>query len=223
LAAALGLALALTISCSGGDDGGGGDSGSSGGSGSGCSISGYKTKQIGSQVWMAENLNCDVNGSVCYDDPANCAKYGRLYDWATAMALPGCGYGTSCASQIRAKHRGICPSGWHLPSDDEWDELVSYVEGTNGCSGCAGRLLKAKNGWNNDGNGEDKYEFSALPGGWGYDGGSFIYVGHYGDWWSTTEDDSDYAHIRFMVSNSESVTYMDMSKRYMFSVRCLRD
>jgi hypothetical protein len=107
----------------------------------------YKTVKIVSQTWMAENLNYAASGSKCYDDkPENCKKYGRLYDWDAAMR--------------------VCPYGWHLPSDYEWDVLMAAVDGTER----AGEKLKAKSGWNNSyqgksGNGTDQYGFSALPGG----------------------------------------------------------
>jgi len=100
-----------------------------------CSLNGGTVK-IGDQVWMKENLNCNVGGSKCYGEggeiydseinqyftisnseiQANCDKYGRLYDWVTAMALPDSCIYSSCHSQIKQKHRGICPSGWHIPS-----------------------------------------------------------------------------------------------------------
>jgi len=147
LAAIFGFALAFTFSCSGGDGDGGNSSGGS------CSINGGTVK-IGTQTWMAENLNCNVTGSKCYDnDQANCAEYGRLYDWATAMKLNISCNSSSCASQIKAKHQGICPSGWHIPSNDDWEELINYVESNNGCSDCAARYLKATSGWNNNGDG----------------------------------------------------------------------
>jgi len=102
-------------------------------------IANYKTVQIGEQMWMAENLNYHVQGSRCYDnDPANCDKYGRVYDWPTAMALPYCRF-SLCSSQVGAKHQGICPNGWHIPSNADWDKLKATI-----------------------GNGEDTYEFSAL-------------------------------------------------------------
>jgi len=234
LAVAIGLVLTFTFSCSSDDDGGnepsGGMSSSSGDSDNNkCnSIATCKTKQIGSQNWLAENLNIDVSGSVCFgNDPANCTKYGRLYNWATAMALPPSCNSSSCASKIKAKHQGICPSGWHIPSDDDWDELISYVESSNGCGVCAGRYLKATSGWNDynikSGNGDDKYGFTALPGGYGSSDGSFNYVGDYGNWWSSNESNSYYAYYRFMYYNRELVGYINYGKDYLHSVRCLQN
>jgi uncharacterized protein (TIGR02145 family) len=111
----------------------------------------YSTVKIGEQTWMAENLNYSAKGK-CYDDkPANCTKYGRLYDWVTAMALPSsCDNKNNkpCAEKVKAKHAGICPKGWHIPSNEEWDKLIDYVENDKGCTGCAGKFLKSKEGWN---------------------------------------------------------------------------
>ena len=133
LAASMVLAMAFTFSCSSDDEGGGDPSSSSGGGSDGDKgndIGNYRTVVIGTQTWMAENLNYAVEGSKCYDnDPANCVKYGRLYDWSTAMGFPSSCNEDACSSQIQSKHRGICPSGWHLPSYDDWDILMDYVGG----------------------------------------------------------------------------------------------
>jgi len=86
----------------------------------------YKFVAINAQTWMAENLNYDVPGvttDVCYsNEPANCDKYGRLYDWATAMD-------NSASSSANSGVRGVCPSGWHLPSDAEWTALATTATG----------------------------------------------------------------------------------------------
>jgi uncharacterized protein (TIGR02145 family) len=217
LAATLALAITFTLSCSGGDDGGGG-----GGSGGSCNISGYRTAKIGSQTWMLENLNCDVGGSRCYDDkPENCTKYGRLYDWTTAMNLPNCGNGNSCGSQISYPHQGICPSGWHIPSKAEWDALSSYVESDKGCSNCDAKHLKSTSNWYNNGNGLDSYGFAALPGGHGF---PFYSVGGYGYWWSASEYDANDAYL-WRIDYNKEYAYLNNydSKSSLVSVRCLQN
>jgi len=177
----------------------------------------YKTVNIGNQTWMAENLNYNASGSKCYDNkPENCQKYGRLYNWATAMALPSNCNSSECTSQIQPKHRGICLSGWHLPNDAEWTTLTSFV-GSD-----AGDKLKAR-GWNNFDYATDDYGFSALPGGFGFSDGSFKDIGNYGYWWSATERNSDYAYDRDMYYVYSSVHKNDIIKSRLFSVRCVKD
>jgi uncharacterized protein (TIGR02145 family)/uncharacterized repeat protein (TIGR02543 family) len=180
----------------------------------------YKTVVIGTQTWMAKNLNYNVEGSKCHsNNESNCDTYGRLYDWATAMALPDCGYGTSCASQIGTKHKGICPTGWHIPSDAELTVLIDYVGG----SSTAGKKLKATSGWSDNGNGTDSYGFAALPGAYGFSGGGFDDVGGIGVWWSASEYDSYYAYCLDM-GLAEHAGYGGYNdKGYLFSVRCVRD
>lgn len=91
---------------------------------------GYKTTTIESQIWMAENLNYEVDNSYCYDnDTSNCAKYGRLYTLAAASAA--------------------CPEGWHLPGGSDWESLLAAVGGAS----TAGMVLKSSSGWAAGGNG----------------------------------------------------------------------
>jgi uncharacterized protein (TIGR02145 family) len=203
----------------------------------------YQTVVIGTQTWMARNLNYAVEGGKCYGEDgkvmvdypnyitlsnaeiqANCDTYGRLYNWATAMALPDSCNSNSCSLLINAKHRGICPSGWHIPSNADWDKLVRYVDGSSGTSSpydspTAGRYLKATSGWYSSGNGEDKYSFSALPGGLGY----FRGVGLFGIWWSASEYDSYDAYYRDMGYDNENVYYGNSFKNDSYSVRCVQD
>jgi uncharacterized protein (TIGR02145 family) len=205
-----------------------GDASSSSG-GKGNNIASYKTVKIGNQTWMAENLDYAVEGSKCYNNQdSNCNTYGRLYNWATAMALPANCETTSCSSQISTKHRGICPSGWHIPSNAEWDQLYRYADGTSGTSSpygspTAGRYLKATSGWNEGGNGEDTHGFAALPGGYGYSDGSFSDVGNIDYWWSASEYNSDFAYRRFMYYNYERAIWNDYVKSRLHSVRCAQD
>jgi uncharacterized protein (TIGR02145 family) len=111
----------------------------------------YRTVKIGTQTWMAENLNYEAKGSKCYEDNSNyCTKYGRLYNWETAIKA--------------------CPSGWHLPSHDEWTKLMLFLASNkkdvhykrDSALGKelvieyyenAGKYLKAKSGW-------EEYNFS---------------------------------------------------------------
>jgi len=83
--------------------------------------------------------------------------------------------------------------------------------------------LKATSGWNDNGNGTDNFEFSALPGGYGYPNGNFRYVGDFGQWWSSTERDNTYAYSREMYSGTEYVQYVHSEKSLLYSVRCLKD
>jgi uncharacterized protein (TIGR02145 family) len=160
---------------------------------------------------MAENLNYEpsTGNSWCYnDDESYCAKYGRLYDWYAA--------------------KEACPSGWHLSYKDEWSELAIVAGSTGNIGGCntgqcedgedygvAGKKLKAKNGWNENGNGTDNFGFSALPGGCrDYIDGNFYDVGIYGNWWSAMEDNK---------SSSYGQNEHGDVKNNGFSVRCVQD
>jgi len=194
-----------------------------------CGGKDYRIEKIGEQTWMAENLNFDAPDSKCYSNQeSNCGVYGRLYNWATAMnLLPGCN-SSGCASQVKEKHQGVCPSGWHVPSQAEWDALSSHVQTASGCSSCDGHLLKATDGWRNNngnagGNGADEYGFSALPGGGGYSGGSFSTVGIAGNWWSASENDAAYAYIRYMYYGIKHAYWSNGVKDNLFSLRCLQD
>jgi len=210
LAAALGLAMALTFSCSSDKD-----DEYTGGS---CDASDYGRVEIGGKVWMAKNWGCYAQGSKCYNNnPDNCNTYGRLYDWATAMNIDR-SYNHKEWGGNDVKHQGICPSGWHIPSDDEWSELVNFVESNNGCSGCAGKYLKTSV-WG----GEDKHGFSALPGGHGDPSGYFGNVGDYGTWWRASEYSSYSADGMGMAYYYEDVYWTDYSKDFLFSVRCVKD
>ncbi|MDR2694338.1 MAG: fibrobacter succinogenes major paralogous domain-containing protein [Chitinispirillales bacterium] len=180
----------------------------------------YRTVKIVEQTWMAENLNyTPSNGnSWCYENSADsCNKYGRLYDWSTA--------------------RVVCPSGWHLPSSEEWDNLSLAVGGKMDCykgdniGFCywdgAGKKLKAKGGWNahqgKSGNSTNAYGFSALPGGSRHSTGRFDDAGSSGIWWTATEYHSDYAYGRDMFYDLDHVSEHWGDKDSGLSVRCVGD
>jgi uncharacterized protein (TIGR02145 family)/uncharacterized repeat protein (TIGR02543 family) len=168
----------------------------------------YRTVIIGSQTWMAENLNVQTADSWCYgENSSNCATYGRLYTWNAAMTA--------------------CPSGWHLPSNAEWGVLVTAVGG----SSTAGKALKSTSGWTSytsggqtySGNGTDNYGFTALPGGYRGSGGGFNIAGYSGYWWSATEGGSGSAYGRYMYYSYDDVRENGDGKDYGFSVRCVGD
>jgi uncharacterized protein (TIGR02145 family) len=201
----------------------------------------YATVVIGTQTWFQRNLHYAAPGSKCGNgsslsdaNTATCDTYGRLYYWATAMALAArCNF-NSCASQINANHQGICPIGWHIPSRADWDELFNYVMSSNGYCDCAARYLKAAKGWCSGGcNGQDKYGFSALPGGLGYDsnyiyaGDPFSYAGDYGYWWTTDEHShypDDMAKTMNLGSTDGADPDDDDGNKFDFrSVRCLKN
>ena len=159
----------------------------------------YKTVVIGTQTWMAENLNYAVSGSKCYNNlEANCTIYGRLYNLETAKT--------------------VCPSGWHLPTYYEWREMT---DDNLGGANTWGKKLKATSGWNNNGNGTDEYGFSALPGGQGSSGGNFIYIGALGFWWTASE--YGYAESVGIYYNSENASWHDTNESNLLSVRCVGD
>ncbi|MBR2899378.1 MAG: hypothetical protein IKC23_07145 [Fibrobacter sp.] len=187
----------------------------------------YKTVVIGDQVWMAENLNYETTNSYCYNDTATyCDKYGRLYTWAAAMDSvgswstngKGCGYGKTCSPTYPV--RGVCPSGWHLPSQAEWDSLFTAVGGQS----TAGQKLKSVTGWSGSGNGTDTFGFSALPTGFrDSEGNYFKNDGTYATFCSSTEILSYNASFVFLSYNGDDAFPYSDYKYYGFSVRCLKN
>jgi len=136
----------------------------------------YGTVKIGCQTWMAENLAYNADGSMYYNDynndKENLKIYGRLYSWSTAMDFPSkCNNKLSKSDEActikTPHHQGICPDGWHIPSKDDWDILIKYIQNDNNCTSCDAKHLKATNVWNGGGGGQNTYGFCALPGGEG--------------------------------------------------------
>ena len=178
----------------------------------------YKTIVIGKQTWMAENLNFETNNSFCYRDSAKyCELYGRYYMWAAAMDSAGifsangknCGLGRTCSSIYPV--RGICPEGWHLPTETEWKTLDSTM-------GSSPYVMQAM-GYKNWPDALDAYGFSALP--VGYRRGGYNDVGEGARFWSATEGSKYDAHGWFLSTGSAYI--VNNYKYYGFSVRCLQD
>jgi uncharacterized protein (TIGR02145 family) len=184
--------------------------------------------KIGDQVWFAENLRSStyrngdpipgglsdeewkstpsgaqsVQGQGTSDEAENLEDYGRLYNW-NAVNDP----------------RGLCPSGYHVPSDEEWTDLENHLGG----SPVAGAALKSSTSDSPAWDGDNSSGFSALPGGGRYYvSGNFYYQGDYGFWWSSSPDGA-YAWARYLSSGLSSVSRSDANLRDGFSVRCVRD
>ena len=203
----------------------------------------YRIVVIGTQTWMAENLNYAYTGipfnhlgstsdstSWCYDnDPENCEKYGRLYTWAAAMDSvgtwsengKGCGYDTTCSPTLPV--RGICPEGWHLP--DTTDRRILH-DGIGGRL-TAGIVLKSQTGWNGykdaSGNGTDAFGFSALPAGRRGSNGNFLNEGDRAFFWSSTEVGNIRACYMSLGNYFDDGYLGEDIKNEGFSVRCVKD
>jgi len=190
----------------------------------------YRWVKIGTQIWMAENLNYGADKGedggdigVCYDDDSdNCDIYGRLYSWAEAMDIDLV-YNSSTWGDSDVNHQGICPVGWHVSNRTEWLALTSFVgidrEGTN-----AGTKLKSQTGWNtNPGNelGTDDFGFSALPGGYNRNDG-FSSIGSSGYWWRITEVSASNAWYQYMGHNSSETGGGNFNKTFQLSIRCIK-
>ena len=196
----------------------------------------YKTIKIGNQTWMAENLNYAdstrtpslLKSHWCYNNvAANCDVTGRHYTWAAAidsMALAtdadnpqDCGFGKTCS--LPDTVYGICPPGWHLPTQAEWSTLLTAVGSRTG------KALKSQTGWNDMtiiANGTDAYGFSALPAGL-LDDGTFCCDGYVTYFWSASEYDSRRAYMMTTYSSNDDAELSFVFKYDAYSVRCLEN
>ena len=189
----------------------------------------YRVVKIGSQVWMAENLNYETEKSYCYNDSSEyCDKYGRLYTWAASMDSAAvfsddgknCGYGTTCTPLEPV--RGICPEGWHLPSIGEWKTLIATVGEPSA------RRLLSREQWKSGWNGIDSVLFTVLPSGYKSGDGEYKYMGERVVFGSSSE--IDLACI-FQVHIYDSVKNVSIfnrgidarTKPMALPVRCLKD
>jgi len=198
----------------------------------------YNIVTIGTQVWMAGNLkttkyndgtaipNITDNAAWytlttgaytdIYNDPSYSTTYGRLYNWyvvdnnaATKMASNG--------------GKNVCPTSWHVSSDAEWTTLTTFLGG----EAVAGGKLKetGTTHWLTPNTGAtNETGFTALPGGYRYDDGTYYGIGgRVIIWWSSTENSASSAWYWYVGYNFANVNWFYYDKRYGFSVRCLRD
>ncbi|MBI5010765.1 MAG: hypothetical protein HZB98_14215 [Bacteroidia bacterium] len=183
----------------------------------------YKTIQIGTQIWLAENLRTGryndgteipqvsyssrwsalSTGALCWYDNSN-ITYGALYNW----------YAVSSGK--------LCPSGWHIPSDEEWTTLTTFTGGTE----TAGNKLKEKGTlhWTSPNSGATNSSgFTALPGGYRYYSGAYNAGKRYGFWWTSTESNSLSAFARDLYYGYAYIDKISSDKRSGASVRCVKD
>lgn len=188
----------------------------------------YKTVKIGEQLWMAENLRYKVEGSYLHpNNPSE--KYGRLYSWMAVMN------GDVSDSTGQGGVQGICPSGWHVPSDAEWDTLeltlgmqLSDVL-TFGARGIHGKQMKSTTEWQDyfeewemlSGNGSNSSGFNAFPAG-KYYWGTFYYFGYFAYFWTSTKNHNGVL-FRKLASVNEGVTRNALNSGDAYSCRCLAD
>jgi uncharacterized protein (TIGR02145 family) len=193
----------------------------------------YKTIVIGTQEWMAENLNTSIyrngdaiptnldegtwqnttSGAWAYynNDASYACPYGKLYNWYACVDA-----------------RQLCPVGWHVPTDAEWTVLTDYLGGEAVAGGkmkTTGTIEAATGLWYSPNTGATNSSgFSGAPGGFRNDhGGYYVGIGDFGVWWSSSELDTYYAWSRFLDYNDDFAYRDDLNKRNGFSVRCLRD
>lgn len=195
----------------------------------------YNTQIIGTQTWMKENLRVtiynelidslffysiptttpvtlDISAEISpkyqwayKGDESKVDTYGRLYTW-DAVNDP----------------KGLCPTGWHVPTDNEWATLVAYLKGAKR----AGGMMKEKGEkhWENpNAKATNGSGFTALPGGYRGSDGTFFNIGYAGIWWSATERDASNALARRVDYYSGGVTKASYGKGNGFSVRCIKD
>lgn len=179
----------------------------------------YKTSAIGEQIWMAQNLNFETDSSICYGNSLDsCKKYGRLYQWYSAMGefeISNKIESDSISNNITKQ--GVCPGGWHLPSEEEWQELIETVGGNQ----IAGTKLKSSSGWYGNNNGDNYNYFNMKPSGSRNQYG-FSAARYGASIWTSSEQTTDSAtSIHFSTTSSINIS-VSIKTNYM-GIRCLKN
>ncbi len=182
----------------------------------------YRTIQIGDQIWMAENLRFKAKDSYAPDnEESNVKKFGRLYTWTSALDIPSEFSEQSPAKDIEMyrkmkdpNYQGIAPEGWHIPSNKEWEQLLSHLsEKSNG------RELRSTCFWLEPG--YDSFGFFALPAGYRFDNGTFNHFGRRARFWSKDEYGKSNAFRLGLTDNSIDIEGVYRSDA--ISVRCVKN
>jgi uncharacterized protein (TIGR02145 family) len=207
----------------------------------------YPTVQIGTQCWFQKNLNVgtmiqgandQTNNSTlekyCYNnDPSNCAIYGGLYQWAEAVQYQNGASNTASPSPAFSGNvKGICPTGWHVPSDGEWCTLTTFLDSTVDCNffggytgiNVGGKMKSTSILWDSPNNGAiNSIGFSALPGGYRVFNGSFSLLQRVITFWSSSETSINNVFVLGPTSNSSSIYQQNGVKNDGNYLRCLKD
>ncbi len=193
----------------------------------------YKTVKLGSQEWMAENLNYAAEGSLCYeDDEKNCEKYGRLYNWEIALDTSNRGCGDNFSGcRLRSDfhpREGICPDGWHVPEHAEWDTLFAYAD-AHGEGESAGDALQAyyRDDYLEKTYSSDRFGFNVVPAGV-FNGKEFSGLGTSSEFWTASIETTDWlsyisitpSTIHFVKGSGSNVYMTHIS--HAVSVRCVK-
>jgi uncharacterized protein (TIGR02145 family) len=199
----------------------------------------YKAVKIGTQWWMAENLAYlpKVSPPTLGSDTA---KYYYVYDYSgtdVSVAKASSNYNTYGVLYNWPAAKASCPTGWHLPSDDEWKQLeltlgMSQQQAdTTGWRGTdQGKEIKATSLWNNNsygssGNGKNNSGFSAFPAGYRYNNGLFMHLGNDCCWWSSTEFSNSDVWFHYVINWSSKINrnHNYEFREFGWSVRCVKD
>lgn len=194
----------------------------------------YKTIKIGNQTWLAENLAYLPSVNLSGEGSSSEARYyvygysGNDVNEAKATSnfqTYGVLYNYNAAIQA-------CPTGWHLPTDDEWIQMEMFLgmsqeeaDDTGNRGMDEGDKLKSTSGWEENGNGNNLSGFSALPAGIRTYGGGFSDIGTWGEFWSSTFDRAGNTHAwnRYLVSDTPEVGRWGFELSYGLSIRCIKD
>jgi uncharacterized protein (TIGR02145 family) len=197
----------------------------------------YKTIQIGTQEWMAENLkvrryrNGDSITVVGSDGAWTGMSTGATCWYNNDSVAYDCPYGKLYNGYAVADARNLCPVGWHVPTDGEWNTLIGYLDpayypGVSGTqSTTAGRKMKSAGTqyWSSVNMADNSSGFSALPAGFRYGNASFSLAGTYAGWWSATSSGTFFGWFRYQYGGDANILRGSNSKAYGYSVRCVRD
>lgn len=211
----------------------------------------YNTVQIGNQCWLKENLKtATYNNGTSIPNVTDVDEWSNSTNGAFVWYDNDVAWKDSCGALYNwyavKNANGLCPTGWHVPSDGEWTQLVDYVVALGFPNqiddpNAAGNALKSCRQvnsplsgdcntslhprWNEDGthHGFDEFGFSGLPGGSREGNGNFGTIGYFGYWWSTTGSHRGFAWFRFMIYGSGGINRLGHDKKSGYSVRCLRD